>query len=309
MAGTIDPMITAPGADDNASGTAAAIEVARVMKKNKYIPAFTTQFVAFAAEELMLSPGGCGSCYFASQAKAAGRKILMMLNNDMISYTASPGNWKVKIQPYDNSGWVSNLAFYIARNYTLLSAQEGYLNSWSDSHPFYDEGFCAVYFEESEFSPFYHRDSDSVANYNMAYCAEVAKISCGMMLYQSMHPNVKKLHAVQAGNTIRISWNKNRESNVAGYNVYRSTDRSPRRRRRCCSARPSSRCPTNCSRRRGWTGQDRGVSSRTSCCRYRRPTSPRCSSSCSSTAGTNTSGPCWWRPTRSSTPSSSASSR
>ena len=221
---TGDPMITAPGADDNASGTAAAIEVARVMKKNKYIPAFTIQFVAFAAEELMLSPGGCGSCYFASKAKATGRKILMMINNDMISYTASPGNWKIKIQPYDNSGWVSNLAFYITRNYTLLSAQEGYLNAWSDSRPFYDEGFCAVYFEESDFSPFYHRDSDSVANYNMPYCAEVAKISCGMLLYQSKHPNVKNLHSVQEVNTIRITWNKNRESNVAGYNVYRSTD-------------------------------------------------------------------------------------
>ena len=42
--------------------------------------------------------------------------------------------------------------------------------------------------------------------------------------------------------------------------------------------------------------------------RSRLPTSPRCSSSCSSTAGTSSSGRCWSRPTRSSTPSSSASS-
>ena len=39
------------------------------------------------------------------------------------------------------------------------------------------------------------------------------------------------------------------------------------------------------------------------------PTSPRCSSSCSSMAGTSICGRCWSPPTRGSTPSSSASSR
>ena len=48
---TNNPMIFAPGADDDASGVAAAIEIARVMKKINYNSESTIKFIAFAAEE------------------------------------------------------------------------------------------------------------------------------------------------------------------------------------------------------------------------------------------------------------------
>ncbi len=44
----------APGADDNASGTAAAMEIARVLQTRGYQPRCTVKFMAFAAEELGL---------------------------------------------------------------------------------------------------------------------------------------------------------------------------------------------------------------------------------------------------------------
>ena len=46
-----DPMVFAPGADDNASGTAAVLEIARVIKATNYQPESTIKFITFAAEE------------------------------------------------------------------------------------------------------------------------------------------------------------------------------------------------------------------------------------------------------------------
>ena len=49
---TGDPFSIVPGANDNASGVAAAMEIARVMKKNGYLPRNTIQFIAFGSEEI-----------------------------------------------------------------------------------------------------------------------------------------------------------------------------------------------------------------------------------------------------------------
>ena len=75
-----------PGANDNASGVAAALELARVMRKNNFSPRNTIEFIAFGAEEL----GLYGSKAYAAQANGSSKKIKMMLNNDMIAY--EPGS-------------------------------------------------------------------------------------------------------------------------------------------------------------------------------------------------------------------------
>ena len=55
----------APGADDNASGTAAALEIARVIISNGYQPEATIKFITFGAEEYGLV-GQCGLCRLCS---------------------------------------------------------------------------------------------------------------------------------------------------------------------------------------------------------------------------------------------------
>ena len=61
---TGDPFLIDPGANDNASGVAAALELARVMRKNNFSPANTIEFIAFGAEEL----GLYGSKAYAARA-------------------------------------------------------------------------------------------------------------------------------------------------------------------------------------------------------------------------------------------------
>ncbi|NIT61156.1 MAG: M20/M25/M40 family metallo-hydrolase, partial [Aliifodinibius sp.] len=62
----------APGADDNGSGTAATMEIARVLSTSSYKR--TIKLIGFSGEEL----GLLGSAAYASQAAQQGENILGM---------------------------------------------------------------------------------------------------------------------------------------------------------------------------------------------------------------------------------------
>jgi hypothetical protein len=76
----------APGANDDASGTAVSLECARVLSKHRF-PA-TIIFLAVAGEE----QGLLGSAHFAKMAKDAGWNIEAMLNNDIVGGDSTPGD-------------------------------------------------------------------------------------------------------------------------------------------------------------------------------------------------------------------------
>ncbi|KAJ6597544.1 aminopeptidase [Mycena vulgaris] len=76
----------APGADDDASGVAVAMELARVMAKHS--PAATIMFAAVAGEE----QGEFGSTFMAAGLVNASADVQGMLNNDIVgSSTADDG--------------------------------------------------------------------------------------------------------------------------------------------------------------------------------------------------------------------------
>ncbi len=68
---------TAPGADDNASGTAAVIEAARIF--TQYNSKYTIIYALWDEEE----QGLVGSNYYAQQAALAGDSIMGVINMDM----------------------------------------------------------------------------------------------------------------------------------------------------------------------------------------------------------------------------------
>lgn len=73
----------APGANDDGSGVALVMELARVMAKEKF--AATLLFVAFTGEEQGLK----GATYLADRAKEEGWKIEAVLNNDIVGNSNS----------------------------------------------------------------------------------------------------------------------------------------------------------------------------------------------------------------------------
>ena len=178
-----DPFEYAPGADDNASGVAAALEIARLFKKHGYEPANTIQFIAFAAEELGLH----GAWHHANQAVAQQEGIVMMVNNDMISHTSrQEAFWGLEVQYYPGSDWLTALAVEVAGEYTSLNiVQANNVIRFTDSWPFHSVGYDAVFLHEEDFSPVYHSPEDVLENTNKYYAAEMVKVSMGIFVSQN----------------------------------------------------------------------------------------------------------------------------
>ena len=80
----MDAKGSAPGANDDASGTAVSLECARVLSKLKF-PA-TIVFLAVAGEE----QGLYGSRHFAQMAKEQGWDLEVVLNNDIVGGDKNP---------------------------------------------------------------------------------------------------------------------------------------------------------------------------------------------------------------------------
>ena len=83
-----DTVPGSPGADDNASGVAALIELSRAFSPGK------VRFVAFANEELPYSHGEeMGSFVYAKRARERGERIRAMFSLEMLGcYSDAPGS-------------------------------------------------------------------------------------------------------------------------------------------------------------------------------------------------------------------------
>lgn len=88
------------GADDNASGTAGLLELARYFSTNNQKEPYNLLFIAFGAEEL----GLVGSKYFTEHPTLPLEKITAMLNMDMIG-RYNPGNGLAVIGYGTSSQW------------------------------------------------------------------------------------------------------------------------------------------------------------------------------------------------------------
>ncbi|WP_338407634.1 M20/M25/M40 family metallo-hydrolase [uncultured Flavobacterium sp.] len=81
----MDAKSDAPGANDDASGVAAMMELTRIMSKREF--PFTLLFVAVTGEE----QGLYGARHLAEIAKEAKWNVVAMINNDMIGNSLSSG--------------------------------------------------------------------------------------------------------------------------------------------------------------------------------------------------------------------------
>jgi leucyl aminopeptidase len=181
-----NPMVATPGANDNASGVAVTLEVARILILQDLKPSSTVRFVTFAAEELGLN----GSGHMANQLHAAQAKVKMMLNNDMVSYfpSSEPSSWELNIIDYPTSTSLRLTAQNLACKYTLLSTTNDNTHQQSsDSYPFALKGYPAIFFIAHSDDPNYHTLNDSVSGCNFSFASEVAKLSCALILSKELH--------------------------------------------------------------------------------------------------------------------------
>lgn len=131
--------LAAPGADDNASGTAGVLEAARICARYEFDK--TIHFVAFAAEEI----GLFGSIHFADTAAAQQMELQAVLNMDMVAY-ADLMPEDLDIIGNEASRWLVNLVQTesAARAGLAVRPVIDATITASDHSPFWDRGFCAV---------------------------------------------------------------------------------------------------------------------------------------------------------------------
>ena len=172
----------APGADDNASGVAVMIELARVCHENDLLFKRDVHFMAYDGEEL----GLLGSYYDAWQRDSVGERVAVMLNNDMVSYQPDD-DWKLTLHWYSNSLDIVERAAEMCSQYTNITPvipleNENGGSQSSDSYAYYQFGFRAVFAIEHTFSTSYHTYHDVSDSNNYDFLADVARYNMAMLV-------------------------------------------------------------------------------------------------------------------------------
>jgi peptidase M28-like protein len=247
----------APGADDDASGVAAVLELARVMAKRQFDA--TIVFMAVAGEE----QGLYGSTFFAQQAKAAGMDVQGMFTNDIIGSSTSD---KGRRDPFtvrlfsegvptaetpqqaalrqsiggENDGPSRQLARYVKEvgensatgmHVRLVWRRDRYLRG-GDQIPFLQQGYPAARFTESA-EDFAHQHQgvrvedgkqfgDLPEFVDFAYTARVARVNGAALANLAWAPTAPKnatIDTTQLTNDTTLNWNANAEPDLAGYEI------------------------------------------------------------------------------------------
>ncbi|MGD8394285.1 MAG: M28 family peptidase [Candidatus Eiseniibacteriota bacterium] len=185
----------APGADDDASGTACVVEVARVLAG--YELDYTVVCVAFCAEE----QGLLGSEAFAGMAASQGWNVIGAICVDMIGYLAPGDLLDLDIIRNTSSQWMRDLAGEVQQAYVPeLPMVTGSLpfGASSDHASFWANGFDALLFFEDtgDYSPYIHSADDVVGtSYNSPVLAEGSvKIATGLVATMAKAPAVTIAH-------------------------------------------------------------------------------------------------------------------
>jgi len=138
------PLGNTPGADDNASGTAAALEAMRILKNYKFES--TIRFVATSGEET----GLLGSRHYVALAKAQGRDIRLVINLDMIGYPVTLDTTRIVAGSYrESSPFLDSVLTYDSR-YEIGLKIDPYIDSTGegDSYSFAFGGYETLHLSE-----------------------------------------------------------------------------------------------------------------------------------------------------------------
>jgi len=151
-----------PGADDNASGTAVVMELARLFAAQPERPKRSLLFVAFGGEEQGLR----GSKYFAAHLPVPAGRIAAMFNFDMEG--AGDGGAAM-----GGRNLLPEVFQTLTRSWSdSLLGKTRFGRSWggsgSDHFHFIEQGMPAVYFSSTGAHPWYHEIEDQPQTLNPA---------------------------------------------------------------------------------------------------------------------------------------------
>jgi hypothetical protein len=251
-----DAKCDAPGANDDASGTAAVLEMARVMAKFEFDA--TIVFMAVAGEEQSL----LGSTYFAEQAKQKNWNIDAMFTNDIIgntlggngvrnrntvrvfsegvpsNETPAEANTRRSVGG-ENDSQSRQLARFIKEeaetfvpgmNVMLVYRRDRY-GRGGDHIPFLERGYPAVRFTEVNENFRYQHQNVRVENgvqygdlpqfVDFAYVANVARVNAAALARLAYAPSRPKGVTIvsRLSDDTELRWEANNEPDLYGYEI------------------------------------------------------------------------------------------
>jgi hypothetical protein len=252
-----DGTCDAPGANDDASGTAAVIELARVMSKSKFDA--TIIFMTVAGEE----QGLLGAAYFAEQAKEKGMNIEGMITNDIVGGVTtkkdSPNRNRVRVFAEgvpsnenereaatrrsvggENDSQARQLARYIKEQSDqylkdfgvwIIYRRDRY-GRGGDHIPFLERGYAAVRFTEpdedythqhqnvrTENGVFYGDTPEFVDFGYTANATRVNLIALASLANAPAKPKNVGIVTSRLTNDTELKWDANTDSDIAGYEI------------------------------------------------------------------------------------------
>ncbi len=199
-----DPYVFAPGADDNGSGVAAVLELARVLKD---VPMKKSlMFVAFTAEEV----GLVGSYVVASNLYYSGAKVEFMVNFDMIGFTADAIP-DVAFY-YGFSSVYAGILGQAAQRVTDLQPYFAGAAGNSDHASFDAFGFYTAYVQEGDFNTAgWHHNADVTTRMDFPYMAKELKMSVaalGQIDLAARPTGIDNVLDIGDGQGLRVVWDK-----------------------------------------------------------------------------------------------------
>jgi Peptidase family M28/Fibronectin type III domain len=252
-----DAKCDAPGANDDASGTAAVLEMARVMAKYEFDA--TIVFMAVAGEE----QGLLGSTHFAEQAKQKKWDVDAMLDNDIVGNSLGGngvrdrGHVRVFSEGVpsnetpaeattrrsvggENDSQSRQLARFIKETgdafvpqfkVTMIYRRDRY-GRGGDHIPFLERGYPAVRFTEVNEEFRHQHQNVRVENgvqfgdlpefVDFAYVANVARVnaaSLAALAWAPSRPQGVTIVAQRLSNDTELRWDANKEPDLAGYEI------------------------------------------------------------------------------------------
>jgi len=166
----------APGADDNASGSAGVLLMADILSAYRFDR--TLRFIWFTGEE----QGLLGSGEYAQQAAQKGEQLVAIYNLDMVAYDTINGptlqlHTRTATDPgYSGDRAIADLFVNVTGNYVLGSSLTPLITSsgesGSDHSSFWNFGYSAILAiedDQNDFNPYYHSSADTLQNLNGAY--------------------------------------------------------------------------------------------------------------------------------------------
>ncbi len=212
-----DPRILAPGANDDASGLAGMIEIARVLKKVNFQPFATIRFTTLSSEEIHME----GAQVYVNKAIQNKENLRVMFSMDMIAY-ANSGTFPVGVSQVngEKSFWTGDLLTHCIQSYTTLLPESGAFLGGNEI-PFLDNGFCTATIIQTTYNNRIHTIHDSVQYLSMDMCREVTQANCAAVLNEHYVPVPYNVATHPDKDKIGISWSGRMNGTMAGFNIYR----------------------------------------------------------------------------------------